>query len=84
MPDNTKVAVIKACLYDPMVSRSYGDMAQHYGTAILPARPRRPRDKAKVEACVGILERWLLKPLRTALFTAWPNSTVGSPSGWPS
>jgi transposase len=40
MPDNAKIAVIKACLYDPMVNRSYSDMAQHYGTAILPARPR--------------------------------------------
>ena len=50
VPDNTKVAVIKACLYDPQINRTYADMAAHYGTAILPARPRRPRDKAKVEA----------------------------------
>ena len=49
VPDNTKVAVIKACLYDPQINRTYADMAAHYGTAILPARPRRPRDKAKVE-----------------------------------
>jgi hypothetical protein len=41
VPDNTKVAVIKACLYDPQINRSYADMAAHYGTAILPARPRR-------------------------------------------
>lgn len=68
VPDNAKVAVIKACLYDPMVNRSYSDMAQHYGTAILPARPRRPRDKAKVEACVGIIERWLLGRLRNRTF----------------
>src|SRR5713226_5778662 len=60
VPDNTKVAVIKACLYEPQVNRSYADMAAHYGTAILPARPRRPRDKAKVEAAVLIVERWLL------------------------
>jgi hypothetical protein len=44
-PDNTKVAVIKACLYDPQINHSYAAMAAHYGTAILPARPRRPRDK---------------------------------------
>ncbi|MBR1165249.1 IS21 family transposase [Bradyrhizobium elkanii] len=68
VPDNAKVAVIKACLYDPVVNRSYSDMAQHYGTAILPARPRRPRDKAKVEACVGIIERWLLGRLRNRTF----------------
>ena len=46
VPDNTKTAVIKACLYDPQVNRTYAEMAAHYDTAILPARPRRPRDKA--------------------------------------
>jgi transposase len=46
VPDNTKLAVIKACLYEPQVNRSYAEMAAHYDTAILPARPRRPRDKA--------------------------------------
>ena len=39
VPDNTKFAVIKACFYDPQINRSYADMAAHYGTAILPARP---------------------------------------------
>ena len=47
VPDNTKVAVIKACLYEPQVNRTYAEMAAHYGTAVLPARPRRPRDTAK-------------------------------------
>ncbi len=60
--------MIKACLYDPMVNRSYSDMARHYGTAVLPARPRKPRDKAKVETCVGIVERWLLGRLRNRIF----------------
>ena len=46
VPDNTKTAVIKACLYDPQVNRTYAEMAAHYDTAIFPARPRRPRDKA--------------------------------------
>jgi transposase len=68
VPDNTKVAVIKACLYEPQVNRSYADMAVHYDTAILPARPRRPRDKAKVEAAVLIIERWLLGRLRYRRF----------------
>jgi transposase len=67
VPDNAKVAVIKACLFDPMVNRSYTDMARHYGTAVLPARPQ-TRDKAKVEACVGIVERWLLGRLRNRIF----------------
>jgi transposase len=52
VPDDTKTAVIKACLYDPLVNRTYADMATHYDTAILPARPRRPRDKAKFEQAV--------------------------------
>jgi transposase len=68
VPDNAKVAVIKACLYDPEVNRSYGEMAAHYGMAILPARPRKPRDKAKVEAAVLIVERWLLGRLRNRRF----------------
>lgn len=68
VPDNAKVAVIRACHFDPMVNRSYTDMARHYGTAVLPARPRKPRDKAKVEACVGIIERWLLGRLRNRIF----------------
>jgi len=68
VPDNTKVAVIKACLYEPQVNRTYAEMAAHYDTAILPARPRRPRDKAKVEAAVLIVERWLLGRLRHRRF----------------
>ncbi|MCC7167014.1 MAG: IS21 family transposase [Rhodospirillales bacterium] len=68
VPDNAKVAVIKACLYDPQVNRTYAEMAAHYDTAVLPARPRRPRDKAKVEACVLLVERWLLGRLRHRRF----------------
>ena len=68
VPDNTKVAVIKACLYEPQVNRTYAEMAAHYDTAILPARPRRPRDKAKVEVAVLIIERWLLGRLRHRCF----------------
>jgi hypothetical protein len=55
VPDNTKAAVVKVCLYDLLVNRTYADMAAHYDTAILPARPRRPRDKAKVERAVLIV-----------------------------
>ncbi len=68
VPDNTKTAVIKACFYDPLVNRTYAEMAAHYDTAILPARPRRPRDKAKVEQAVLIVERWLLGRLRHRIF----------------
>jgi transposase len=68
VPDNTKAAVIRACYYDPQINRTYAEMAAHYDTAILPARPRKPRDKAKVEACVLIVERWLLGRLRHRQF----------------
>src|SRR5271157_1505548 len=68
VPDNTKTAIVKACYYEPEVNRTYADMAAHYGTAILPARPRRPRDKAKVEQAVLIVERWLLGRLRRRVF----------------
>jgi transposase len=68
VPDNTKTAVIKACLYEPSVNRTYTEMAAHYDTAILPTRPRRPRDKAKVEAGVLVMERWILGRLRNRRF----------------
>jgi transposase len=68
VPDNAKVAVIKACLYEPQVNRTYADMAAHYGTAVLPARPYKPRDKAKVEAAVLVVERWILARLRHRQF----------------
>jgi len=79
VPDNTKVAVIKACLYEPQVNRTYAEMAAHYDTAILPARPCRPRDKAKVEAAVLIIERWLLGRLRHRRFysLAELNTAIG-------
>lgn len=54
VPDNAKVAVIKACRYDPQVNRSYAGMATHYNNSALPTRPRRPCDKAKVEAAVRL------------------------------
>ncbi|MEC5382381.1 IS21 family transposase [Aurantimonas sp. C2-6-R+9] len=79
VPDNAKVAVIKACRYDPQVNRSYAAMAAHYDSAVLPTRPRRPRDKAKVEAAVLIVERWLLGRLRHRVFysLADVNAAIG-------
>jgi transposase len=68
VPDNTKTAIVKSCLYEPQVNRTYAEMAAHFGAAILPARPRRPRDKAKVEQAVLIVERWLLGRLRHRTF----------------
>src|SRR5580658_10514954 len=79
VPDNTRTAVIKACFYDPLVNRTYAEMAAHYDTAILPARPRKPRDKAKVEQAVLIVERWLLGRLRHRRFysLAELNAAIG-------
>src|SRR5207248_5877305 len=79
VPDNAKVAIIKACLYEPQVNRTYAEMAAHYGTAVLPARPHRPRDKAKVEAAVLIIERWILARLRNQRFysLAELNAAIG-------
>src|SRR6201985_2036696 len=68
VPDNAKTAIVRASFYDPQVNRTYAEMAAHYGTAILPARPRKPRDKDKVEQAVLIVERWLLGRLRRRIF----------------
>lgn len=68
VPDNLKSAVSRALRYEPELNPSYQDFAEHYGTAILPARPRKPRDKAKVEAGVLIVERWILARLRNRAF----------------
>ena len=68
MPDNLKSGVVKACLYDPEINRTYADMASHYGIAIMPARPRKPRDKAKVEVGVQVVQRWVLARLRNRRF----------------
>jgi transposase len=64
VPDNLKSGVHRACRYEPDLNPSYQDFAEHYGVAILPARVRKPRDKAKVEAAVQGIERWILAPLR--------------------
>ena len=68
VPDNLKSGVVKACLYDPEINRTYAGMAAHYDTAIMPARPRKPRDKAKVEVGVQVVERWILARLRNRRF----------------
>ena len=70
VPDNLKSGVQKACKYDPDLTPDYAAMASHYGTAILPARPYRPKDKAKVEAGVLVVERWILACLRHRSFSS--------------
>ncbi|MDP6511185.1 MAG: IS21 family transposase [Dehalococcoidia bacterium] len=68
VPDNLKSGVNKACFYDPEMNPTYAEMAEHYGCAVLPARPRRPRDKAKAEVGVLIAQRWILAVLRQRTF----------------
>ncbi len=68
IPDNLKAAVSKACRYTPQPNATYAELAQHYGTAILPARPYKPKDKAKAEVGVQIVERWILARLRHHTF----------------
>jgi transposase len=68
VPDQLKSAVIKACRYDPAVQRTTAELGRFYNTTILPARPRSPRDKAKVEVGVQIAERWLLARIRNETF----------------
>ena len=68
VPDNLRSGVTKAHRYEPDTNPTYQDMATHYGVAVLPARVRRPRDKAKVEAGVLVVERWILAALRHRSF----------------
>ncbi len=67
--DNLKSAVSKASRTEPVVHPAYQHLAEHYGMAILPARPRKPKDKSKVENAVLIVERWILFRLRKRVFT---------------
>jgi transposase len=68
VPDNLKTGVTKACYYDPVINPTYQSFAEHYGVAILPARIVRPKDKAKVESGVQVVQRWILARLRNLRF----------------
>jgi len=68
VPDQLKAGVTRACRYEPEVQRTYEDFAEHYGTTVVPARPKRPRDKAKVEVAVQLAQRWILARMRDEVF----------------
>ena len=68
VPDQLKSGVTVSCRYEPGIQRSYEELAQHYGTVVLPARPAHPRDKAKVEAAVLVAQRWILARIRNQTF----------------
>lgn len=68
VPDNLRSAIRQACRYEPQGTSTYEDLARQYGTAILPARPYKPRDKAAAEASVQLVQRWILARLRHRQF----------------
>jgi transposase len=68
VPDNCRAGVQRACRYEPDLNPTYQEMATHYGVAVVPARPYKPRDKAKVESGVLLVERWIVAALRQRKF----------------
>ena len=66
----TPLGVTRSHRYEPLLNRTYAEMAAHYGSAVLPARANKPRDKAKAEVGVQIAERWILASLRHERFTS--------------
>ena len=68
VPDNLRSGITKSHLYDPDVNRTFQDLADHYGVAVVPARVRTPKDKSKVEVGVQGIQRWILAPLRDVTF----------------
>jgi|LakMenE01Jun11ns_1017448.scaffolds.fasta_scaffold9917928_2 transposase len=68
VPDNPKAVVTKPCRYEPDINPTFAQMAAHYDLVVIPARVRKPKDKAKVEAAVGLATRWILAVLRNRIF----------------
>jgi transposase len=68
VPDQLKSGVTGSSAYEPILQRTYEEMARHYGTVVLPARPAKPKDKAKVERAVQVAQRWILARLRNERF----------------
>src|SRR5208283_4049358 len=68
VPDQLRSGVSRPHRYEPEIQRTYEEMGEHYGVAVLPARPRSPRDKPKVEVAVQIAQRWILARMRNETF----------------
>lgn len=68
VPDNLKTGVEKVSWYTPVINRVYHEMAEHYDTAVIPARVRRPKDKPNAEGTVGIISTWIIAALRNQKF----------------
>ncbi|HYC00414.1 MAG TPA: IS21 family transposase [Candidatus Limnocylindrales bacterium] len=84
VPDNLKTGVTKACFYEPSLNKAYVELAEHYGTTILPTRVAKPKDKPKVENAVQQVERWVLAPLRNHTFfsLAEMNAAIAERLAW--
>ena len=76
VPDNTKTAVRSPCWYDPDINLTYQELAEHYGFTVIPARPGKPKDKAKAENGVLIAERWILARLRHHTFFSFAEANA--------
>ena len=68
VPDQLRSAIGTPCWYEPKVQRTYEEFASHYGTSVFAARPRKPKDKAKAEVAVQIVQRWILARIRNETF----------------
>jgi transposase len=68
VPDQPRTSTSQACRYDPTINPAYEEFSKHYSTCIIPARPRKPRDKAKVEVGVQVVQRWIIAALRDRAF----------------
>jgi transposase len=77
--DNLKAGVTATCRYEPGINRTYQELAAHYDTAILPTRPRKPRDKAKVEVAVQIVQRFVLARVRNRRFFSLAELNASDP-----
>jgi len=72
IPDNLKTGVEKADWYSPVINKTYHEMAEHYGTAVIPTGVRKPKEKASVEMAVGVLSTWIIAALRNRqFFSLW-------------
>ncbi len=76
VPDNPRAVITKACYYDPDVNRDFLRLAQHFDVAVVPARVRKPKDKALVEAAVGLATRWILAKLRNQKFFSLAEANI--------
>ena len=81
--DNLKAGVTKACFYDPAINRTYADMATHYGTALVPARPHKPKGKVKVEGAVLLVELDPGAAAQSTILQPWGRERCHSPASGP-